>query len=248
MARIGDGCGQSRGLCAPLQRLMRQALRRQVTRRAPAPAPECRPTRPTRQRRHGSHPPRRRPLQRLMRRSVRRQRTRRVQASAPECRPTRPARQRRARPMARHLRGRQPTVQRALTAAVEQRWPASRSGSAFQQRRCHPAAPEYRRRAEPRPPTPRRHVSSSAPAARIRLRAEPSRPLPRQLVSCSATAAVMRPRCPHPSVAARYRRRAGRGGPLSRAPSAPPGRPVNVRSTGGEEDPEERRVGGGSRA
>ena len=95
------------------------------------------------------------------------------------------------------MRGRHPKVRRALPDSVEQRWPASRSGSAFRQRRCHPAAPEYRRlRAEPGPPAPRRHVSGSAPAARIRVRAEPARPPPRQHVSCSAPAAVTRPRCP----------------------------------------------------
>ena len=58
------------------------------------------------------------------------------------------------------------------------------------QRRCHPATPEYRRlRAEPGPPAPRRHVSDSAPAARIRFRPEPARPLRRQRGSCSVPVA-----------------------------------------------------------
>ena len=57
---IGGGCGQNRGLCAPLPRLTRRAVRRQGTRRVPAPAPEWRPVRPAR-RRHGSQPVRCRP-------------------------------------------------------------------------------------------------------------------------------------------------------------------------------------------
>ena len=35
-------------------------------------------------------------------------------------------------------------VERGAGRAVERRWPVSRSGSAFQQRQCHPATPEYR--------------------------------------------------------------------------------------------------------
>ena len=141
--------------------------------------------------------------------------------------------------MERHLRERRLPVQRALTAAVEQRWPASRSGFAFRQRRCHSAAPEYRRlRAEPGPPAPRRRVSGSAPAPRIRLRAEPSRPLPRQHVSCSAPGSVMRPRCPRFAAAcARYRRRAGRATPPPRAPGVPPSRPTTCAGRGATADP-----------
>ena len=136
----------------------------------------------------------------------------------------------RARSMERHLRGRRLPVQRALTAAPQQRWPTLRSGSAFRQPRCHTAAPEYRRlRAEPGPPAPRWHGSGSAPAPRIRLRAEPARSLPRQHVSCSVPAAVMRPRCLHPSVAARARRRAGRAGPPPRAPGVPQVAPRHAR-------------------
>ena len=188
-AGIGGGCGQNRGLCAPLPRLTRRAVRRQGTRRVPAPAPEWRPVRPAR-RRHGSQPVRCRP-----------------RTAAPQ--------QRRARPMERHLRGRRLTVQRALTDSVEQRWPTSRPGSAFRQRRCHPAAPEYRR-----------------------LRAEPERPGPRQGAYSSAPAAVMRPRCPRvAAAAARYRRRAGRAGPPPRAPGAPPGRPTTCAGRGATTDP-----------
>ena len=228
----------------PLLRLMRQALCRQSTRQAPASAPEWPPARPPPLRPLGSHPPWRCPLLRLMRRSVRRQSTRQVPASAPKWPPARPARrrrhrhhptvpwaptaaswQRRARPLERHLRERRLTVQRAPIAAVERRWPVSRSGSAFQQRRCHPATPEYRPlRAEPGPPAPRRHVSGPAPAARIGFRPEPARPAPRQHVSCAARVASMRPR--FPAAAARYRRRTGRVAPPPRAPSAPPGRPT----------------------
>ena len=117
--------------------------------------------------------------------------------------------------MERHLRGRRLTVQRALTDSVEQRWPTSRPGSAFRQRRCHPAAPEYRR-----------------------LRAEPERPGPRQGAYSSAPAAVMRPRCPRvAAAAARYRRRAGRAGPPPRAPGAPPGRPTTCAGRGATTDP-----------
>ena len=147
VAGIGGGCG--RGSFAPLPRLMRRSVRRQRTRRVPAAAPQWRPASPARQRRQESHRPRRRPLLRLMRRSVRCQGARRVRAAAPQWRPASPARQRwqgrhrprrrprtaaqqqRARPMERHLRERRLPVQRALTAAVEQRWPASRSGFAF---------------------------------------------------------------------------------------------------------------------
>ena len=134
------------------------------------------------------------------------------------------------------LRERRLPVQRALTAAVEQRWPVSRSGFALWQRRCHSAAPGYRRlRAEPGPPAPRRRVSGSAPAPRIRLRAEPSRPLPRQHVSCSAPGSVMRPR--FAAAGARYRRRAGRAAPPPRAPGAPPSRPTTCAGRGATADP-----------
>ena len=217
MAGIGGSCAQNRESCAPLFRLRRRTVRRQRTRRVPAPA------RPARQRRHGSHPPRRRP-----------------RTAAPKKRRAQPmGRHRRGhltvqrtRLMERHLRGSRLTVQRALTDSVEQRWPTSRSGSAVRQRQCLPAAPEYRRlRAEPGPPVPRRHVSGSAPAPRIRLPAEPARPLPRQHVSCSAPAALMRPRCPRVA-AAHYRRRAGRAAPLPRAPGAPPARPTTCAGQG----------------
>ena len=212
VAGTGGGRGQNRGLCAPLPRLRRRAARRQMTRRVPAPAPQWRPARPTHLRRH--RPPRRRP-----------------RTAAP---------QQRARPMERHLRGRRLPVQRALTAAVEQRWPASRSGSAFQQRRCHPAAPEYPRfRAEPGLLAPRRQVSGSAPAVRIRLRPVPARPLPRQHASTAAArvgratprtrrATRSRARCRDPSAAALrpvdghlQRVAVGRHGP-QRARAAPP--------------------------
>ena len=159
-AGIGGSCGQNRGSCAPLQPLMmRRSVHRQRARSVPAPAPEWRPVRPARRRRHGSHPPRHGALQRLMRLSVRRQGTRRVPAPAPEWRPARPAwrrrhrshslrrrprtaapRQRRARLLERHPRGRRLPVQRALTDAVQQRWPLSRSGSAFRHRRRQRAA------------------------------------------------------------------------------------------------------------
>ena len=131
----------------------------------------------------------------------------------------------------------QPTAE-APAAAPQQRWPPSRSGSGFRQWRFHRAAPECRRLlAEAGPPAPRRHGSGSTPAERIRLRAEPARPLPRQLVSCSVPAAVMRPRCLHPSVAARARRRAGRAGPPPRAPGVPPGRPTTCAGRGATADP-----------
>ena len=213
MAGIGGVCGQNRGLCAPLLRLTRRSVRRQGTRRVPAPAPQWRTGRPARQRRHRRH-------------SLRR----RLRTAAPQQR----AQQPRARPPERRLRGRRLTVQRALTAAPRQRWPPSRSVSAFRQRWCHPAAPVYRRlRAEPGPPLPRWHVSGSASAARIRLRPEPDRPAPRQQVSCSASAAVMRPRCPRFAAAsARYRRRAGRAAPPPRPPGAPPGRPTTCAGRG----------------
>ena len=150
--------------------------------------------------------------------------------------------------MERHLRERRLPVRWALTAAVEQRWPASRSGSAFQQRRGHPAAREYRRlRAEPGPPAPRRHVSGSVPAERIRVRAGPARPLPRQHVSCSASAAVTRPRYPRCAAAcARYRRRAGRAALPHRAPRVSPGRPTTCVGRGATADPSagKRRRGG----
>ncbi len=90
---IGGGCGQSRGLCAPLLRLMRRAVRLRVTRRVPAPAREWRPARPARRRRHGSHPLSRGP-----------------RTAAPQ--------QRRARPMERHLLGRRLPVQRVLKVAI----------------------------------------------------------------------------------------------------------------------------------
>ena len=58
VAGIGGGCGQSRGMCAPLPRLMHRAVRRQGTRRVPAPAPKYRRLRaepgPSASRRHVS--------------------------------------------------------------------------------------------------------------------------------------------------------------------------------------------------
>ena len=53
VAGTGGGRGQNRGLCAPLPRLRRRAARRQGTRRVPASAPQWRPARPARRRRHG---------------------------------------------------------------------------------------------------------------------------------------------------------------------------------------------------
>ena len=91
-AGIGGGCEQVRGACAPLLRLMRRAVRRRGTRRAPTSAPKWRPARPVRLRGQRSHPPTPRPLLRPTRRSVRHQGTHRLPAPAPERRPARPAR------------------------------------------------------------------------------------------------------------------------------------------------------------
>ena len=109
VAGIGGSCAQNRESCAPLFRLRRRAVRRQRTRRVPAPA------RPARQRRHGSHPPRRRPRtaapkERRAQPMERHRRGRRLTVQ-------------RTRLMERHLRWSRLTVQRALTDSVEQRWP-----------------------------------------------------------------------------------------------------------------------------
>ena len=94
-AGIGGGCEQVRGSCAPLLRLMRRAVRRRGTRRAPTSPPKWRPASPARRHAQRSHPPTPRPLLRPTRRSVRRQGTHQVPASAPKWRPASPARRRR---------------------------------------------------------------------------------------------------------------------------------------------------------
>ena len=91
-AGIGGGGEPVRGSCAPLLRLMRQAVRRRATRRAPTSPPQWRPASPVRLPAQRSQPPRPRPLLHLTRRSVRRQGTHQVPAAAPKWRPASPVR------------------------------------------------------------------------------------------------------------------------------------------------------------